>query len=273
MTTSSTFHPVTRASCHVRPSAPARLSWIAACLAISSASVLSGCAATQVAIAKRDLDVQTRMSATVFLDPVAAQDRTIFLQVRNTSDQQTVDTAAEVAAALARKGYRVVDDPTAARYYLQANVLYAGKSSRTAAESFLAGGYGGAVGGALIGVTLGAATGGPGGLSGRNTAVAGLLGGFAETVSGALVRDVYITVVTDVQIKERLAQGKVAQSNSSHEVKQGTSGAERQNFSDQVDMRTYQTRVVSTANQVNLEFDQAAEPLRSGLVRALSGLF
>ena len=265
---STTRHP----AC-ARPPVAMPAALISACLAVASTGTLTGCAATQVALAKRDLDVQTRMSATIFLDPVAAQDRTIFVQVRNTSDQSAVDPAAEVTAALTQKGYRVVSDPSTARYYLQANVLYAGKSSRTAAESFLAGGYGGAVGGALVGLTLGAATSGPNGLSGRNTAMAGLLGGFAETVSGALVRDVYITVVTDVQIKERLAQGKVAQASSSHEVRQGTSGAERQSFSDQVDMRTYQTRVVSTANQVNLEFGQAAEPLRNGLVRVLSGLF
>ena len=32
--------------------------------------VLSGCAAVHTSIAKKDLDVQTKMSDTIFLDPV-----------------------------------------------------------------------------------------------------------------------------------------------------------------------------------------------------------
>ena len=44
-----------------------------------SAVLLSGCAATQVAISKRNLDVQTKMSATIFLDPVKESRRTVFV--------------------------------------------------------------------------------------------------------------------------------------------------------------------------------------------------
>ncbi|WP_368622962.1 complement resistance protein TraT [Paraburkholderia sp. BR13444] len=37
--------------------------------------------------------------------------------------------------------------------------------------------------------------------------------------------------------------------------------------------RTYQTRILSVANKVNLEFAEAAPPLRSGLVRVIAGPF
>ncbi len=50
--------------------------------------MLSGCSATHTAISKRNLQVQTKMSDTIFLDPVADDKRTVFVQVRNTSDQQ-----------------------------------------------------------------------------------------------------------------------------------------------------------------------------------------
>ncbi|MCC5698300.1 complement resistance protein TraT, partial [Klebsiella pneumoniae] len=52
------------------------------------ALMLSGCSATHTAISKRNLQVQTKMSDTIFLDPVADDKRTVFIQVRNTSDQQ-----------------------------------------------------------------------------------------------------------------------------------------------------------------------------------------
>ncbi|TLS68729.1 hypothetical protein FEF65_03265 [Mariprofundus erugo] len=61
---------------------------VVAVIALISLWMLSGCAATQTAISKRNLDVQTKMSSTVFLDPVAPEKMTIFVQVRNTSDKQ-----------------------------------------------------------------------------------------------------------------------------------------------------------------------------------------
>lgn len=243
---------------------------LAVVIVAASSTALGGCAATQVAIAKRELDVQTHMSATVFLDPVRPEQRTVFVQIRNTSDKPDLDPAGEIAHALASRGYAVVTDPAQARYYLQANVLFVGKSSPAASHAMLGGGYGSAIAGAALGMTVGSAT---GAMSGRSVAAGALLGGLAETVSGVFVKDVYFTIVTDVQIKERLAGGKAAQLNSTHELKQGTSGSERVSYVDNVDMRAYQTRVVSTANQVNLEFADALPPLRAGLVRALSGLF
>ena len=79
-----------------------------------AAFVLTGCAAAHVAISKRDLDVQTKMSDTVFLDPVGADKHTIFLQIRNTSDKPDLSVNEEIAAALQAKGYTLLQDPDAA---------------------------------------------------------------------------------------------------------------------------------------------------------------
>jgi Enterobacterial TraT complement resistance protein len=240
---------------------------------VAAATLLSGCAATQVAIAKRDLDVQTKMSATIFLDPVSPQDQTVFVQVRNTSDKPELDLASDVITAVTNKGFRVVNDPKQAKFYLQANVLYVGKADPTALERQFGGGYGAGIAGAATGLAVAGMTSGSGGLSGRSAMTGALIGGAAEMIAGAMVKDVYFSIVTDVQIKERLAAGQLATLNSNHANKQGTSGQETVSYSDQVDMKTYQTRVTSTANKVNLEFTEAAPVLRSGLARALSGIF
>lgn len=232
---------------------------------VAAITLLTGCAATQVAIAKRDLDVQTKMSATIFLDPVAPEEMTVFVQVRNTSDKQELDLGPDIAAAVQAKGYRVVRDPKQAKYYLQANVLQVGKTDPTALQQYLGGGYGGALGGAVAVGALGG--------SGRQIMGGALLGGVGEMVAGSLVKDVYYSIVTDIQIKERLAAGKKATLESKHANKQGTSGVEKVSYTDQVDMKTYQTRIVSSANKMNLEFTEAAPALRTGLTRALSGLF
>ena len=51
--------------------------------AITAASLmLSGCSAMSTAIKKRNLDVKTQMSQTVWLEP--SSQKTVYLQVRNT---------------------------------------------------------------------------------------------------------------------------------------------------------------------------------------------
>lgn len=234
---------------------------------------LSGCAATQVALAKRDLDVQTSMSDTIFLDPVAPEDMTVFVQVRNTSDKQELDLAPDIVAALQSKGYRVVRDPKQAKFYLQANVLQVGKTDPTAIQQHVNGGYGAGLGGAITGMMVAGMTGGSNGPSSRAAFAGALIGSMAEVISGSLVKDVYFSIVTDVQIKERLQGDKKATLRSNHANRQGSSGTENVSYTDQVDMKTYQTRIVSTANKMNLDFAEAVPALRNGLARALSGLF
>ena len=125
---------------------------------------LFGCAATQVAIEKKDLDVQTKMSETIFLDPVAPENRTIFVNIKNTSDKD-LDIAADISNAIAARGYKVVQDPNLAHYMLQANVLSVGKTDPSALRETLVAGYGGPLMGAAVGAAAtrswgGAAAGG-----------------------------------------------------------------------------------------------------------------
>jgi hypothetical protein len=40
-----------------------------------------------------------------------------------------------------------------------------------------------------------------------------------------------------------------------------------------IDWKTYHTRIVSTANQANLEFEEALPALENGLIRLLAGMF
>lgn len=102
--------------------------------ALGATALLSGCAATQLAIEKHDLDVQTKMSDTIFLDPTSDSKKTIFVQVRNTSDKPDFDISSDVTAAIAAKGYRVVNDPDNAQFVLQANILQVGKVAPSAAQ-------------------------------------------------------------------------------------------------------------------------------------------
>jgi hypothetical protein len=234
-----------------------------------SCLLLSACAATTTAISKRELDVQTRMSDSIFLEPLPPASRTIFVEVKNTSDREDFNIEQDVKAAIHARGYRLVDNPKAAHYMLQANVLQAGKSSVTAAEDAFASGFGGALFGAAVGaVGARAATKDTGSIIGG-----GLIGAAVESAAGAFVQDVTYSAITDIQVSERALNGEVVTETFEQNLGQGAGGQRIVRASSTSNWKRYRTRVMSVANQANLEFDDAAPELISGLTRSIAGVF
>jgi hypothetical protein len=227
-----------------------------------------GCAATQVALQYKDLDVQTKMSATIFLPPVSPDKKTLWVDVRNTSDKDL--DLAPLSGLIAARGYRIVTNPDEANYRLQVNVLYVGKADPAAIEKSLYAGWGGPLAGTAAGAIAGAGIGrSPAGV-GIGAGVGALVGGAAELISGSLVKKVTYTMITDVQLSEKSAT-PVAQTQVAN-VQQGTATSVNQTVAEQSGWRLYQTRVASTAVKVNLEFEEARSPLTQGLLRSLSGV-
>ena len=236
----------------------------------SAILLLMGCAATQTMISKRNLDVQTKMSNTIFLNPVEDSAKTIYVQLKNTSDQPNFAINHELQSALESRGYQVVTSLNSAHYLLQANILQVGKTDPTAAEKALLGGYGSSFGAVFTGGAVGALA---SGWSTKATLAGGLLGGIVDTVANAAVKDVTYTVITDLQISERATQGAKIQQTDESTLQQGTSSVSHQITSSQVGWMRYQTRILSTAEKVNLDFNDAVPLLRNGLAGSIAGIF
>ena len=211
--------------------------------------LLSGCAATQVALEKKNLKVETQMSDTIFLDISNQSDRTVYLDIRNTSDKD-IDVTPYIINQLEDKDYTIVNAPADAYYIVQANILYVGKADPSALRQSVYQGWGGVAGGAAIGA---------------------MLGGFAEVLTGSTTKDVTYTIMTDVQIFER-SPLPVAQTRSAT-LKQGKDVSILQSSSSVTDRYIYQTRIASSANQVNLELENALPPLMDGIGRSIAGVF
>ena len=47
--------------------------------------IFVSCSTMHTVVSKRNLDVQTKMSDTIWLEPAAANEKTVFIQIRNTS--------------------------------------------------------------------------------------------------------------------------------------------------------------------------------------------
>lgn len=225
--------------------------------------VLTGCSALSTSVKKKDLVVETKMSSTIVLEPVTAEKRTVYLQLRNTSDKQNMDYATPVSAAIAAKGYTIVEDPNQAHYWIQANILQVGRSDLREVNGQSDKGFGAAIIGAEIGSQFG---------DGSGKAAATIVGGLIGVISDAMVSDIVYVMITDLQISERAKEGVAITETNSAVLKQGESGSKTQDSREIVDRKKYQTRITSTANQVNLTFEEAEQQLLQGLIQSMSGI-
>ncbi|WP_192484677.1 MULTISPECIES: complement resistance protein TraT [Cysteiniphilum] len=230
---------------------------------------LSGCAAISTSIKHRNLVVNSKMSDTIFLDPVAESDKTIYIQVRSTLSEDFSGLKENLAQDLQRNGWRVVNDISQASDMVQINVLQMGQAKNEAsAWSALSGGFGADIAtGALAGLAAGYATGSLGAGLGVGAAVSGV-----SWIANSLVENVYYSMITDVQVSVKTKDGQVTQTTQSN-LSQGTQSNVSQTYNQKSDWLRYRTRIVSVANQVNLKFEEATPELQAQIAKQVSGIF
>ena len=231
---------------------------------VCSTLVLSGCGAMSTAIKKRNLEVKTQMSETVWLEP--SSEHTVFLQIKNTSDKDMSDLQSKITEAVKFKGYQVVASPDKAYYWIQANVLKADKMDLRESQGWLSRGYEGAVTGAALGAGMTAYNSNSAGA----TLGVGLASGLVGMAADAMVEDVNYTMITDVQIAERT--NATVTTHNVATLRQGASGAKIQTGTEQKNQYKYQTRVVSNANKVNLKFPEAQAVLEEQLAKSIANI-
>src|SRR5699024_11061520 len=149
------------------------------------------------AIKKRNLEVKTQMSETIWLEP--ASERTVFLQIKNTSDKDMSGLQGKIADAVKAKGYQVVTSPDKAYYWIQANVLKADKMDLRESQGWLNRGYEGAA----VDAGSGAVITGYNSSSDGDTLGLVLAAGLVWMAAEAMVENVTYTMITEVLIAER----------------------------------------------------------------------
>ena len=243
-------------------------SWIHVLSIMLIAGVLSGCAASQVMLSKRTLDVQTRTSTAIFVDAVPLSKRTLYIDVKSgVMEFDRRQFKQFIKAEFEDNNYKIVDDPDKAQFQMVAYVLNLEKASPTAAEKALNKGYMGAsvLGGGTIGALATKTVGG--------AVAGGLIGGGLEFISGNLVKDVTFMLVVDIQIKEKAAKGVIVRKDSKIDTKISDSGSSRQTVSEVSTRKEYRTRIVTTANKVNLKLVDAQDLMFKKTAYALAGFF
>ncbi|ENP4226855.1 complement resistance protein TraT [Escherichia coli] len=200
----------------------------------------------------------------MWLEP--ASERTVFLQIKNTSDKDMSGLQGKIADAVKARGYQIMTSPDKAYYWIQANVLKADKMDLRESQGWLSRGYEGAAVGAALG----------GGITAYNTGSAGttlgvgLATGLIGMAADAMVEDINYTMITDVQIAERTRTS--VRTDNVAALRQGTSGSKIQTSTETGNQHKYQTRVVSSANQVNLKFEEAKPHLEDQLAKTIANI-
>ncbi len=201
---------------------------------LSIVSLLSACSGTYTRMAKSDMEIKTNMTKTIWLEPTNPADTKIFIQSRNTSDNQNFsDIGRYVKFALEEKGYQITNNPKIADFVLQTNVLKAILSNKSVSEDK-----------ATSDATIAAA--GTGILVGRKnnsltTALATAGAGLATMYFDAKTKDASYYVQVDIRIKERSA--------------------------------THTTVLNVEASKVNLSPEEASAKIKENIANSLAGLF
>lgn len=223
---------------------------------------LTGCMAGSSVIYDHNLDVKSKMSNSIFLDPVPNNQKTIYLETHNTSDQQNIDVRTPLTADLQAKGYRLVNDASQAHYVLQVNVLSAGEykpsGANKMADGMITGGGVGLGTAALVhndtgGLVTGALAGAAAGM---------ILDSAFQTISYHLVTDVQVATRSSTPVKATSKQNLVGSSTINTNTSQITSNWNKS-----------QTQITSVATKTNLKFETAAPQLAQAMAQSIAGIF
>lgn len=234
---------------------------------------LMGCAAVETSIAKRHLDVQTKTSTAIFVDPVVKEKRTVYVDIRSgvmEFDRRSFRQSVMSEFSGNENGYRVIDDPDVAQYHMNVFVTSLEKTSPTAAERALKQGYSsdrraGAAAGAMVGLDQGGTI--------TSTVGGGMLGSLGATAANAFVQDVTYMLVADVKITEKTRSGVIVRKDTKISAKVSDAGSSTQRVSEATNRKEYTTRIVTTANKANLKIEEAQPPMFRKTAYAMSGFF
>lgn len=259
-------HPLTEADVMTDLPHPSRRWLTLASLALVSMA-LAGCAATGPAPAAAsnggtqagNARIATKMSSSVFLQPVAPDQRIVYVEGHNTSSAQDVNFTPQVVAALTQRGYQVTNNPDHAQFILQYNLRYLGKETQDhTATGALAGGFGGAI--------LEGAAGG----SGIQSVRGGIVGAGIGALVGYLMSENQYMMVVDIQIRQRNASARTTTTTTTGEGLGNTTTSSSTGASG---WQTYSDRVVGEAAGRHLSFDYAKPALEQNIANSIAGIF
>ena len=227
---------------------------------------LASCSTMGTYFAHKDLKVDSKMSDTIFLDPLPPAQRMVYVQYKNTTTRNLDGLPVKLKNNLKANGWQVTESPDAATNMLQVAVKQAGEAKdKEAVWTNVDSGFGNAMTGGVAGVAMGLATD-----SIATGTMAGMGVAAADWVGTQIVKDKIDSVITDIQLSRKV-DGNVKQVAAS-QLNQGSATQTQQVYENQSNWMRYRTRVGTLAEKVNLEFEQAAPEIEAQQAKEIAGI-
>lgn len=147
------------------------------------ATLFTGCATM-------NLQTQAKLTKTVFIDHSQLKNKTIYLQVTNTSGEN-IDLKSSLKSNLEKKGYKIVDNSKDAEYGLLLNVLFANNLKEANAIK----------NGLAAGTTAGGMSAISGG-GGTDSLIIGASAALAGAIVGKAFEDEVFRAVVDITVRD-----------------------------------------------------------------------
>ncbi|RZD17452.1 MAG: conjugal transfer protein TraT [Candidatus Acididesulfobacter guangdongensis] len=229
-------------------------------LAFSGCASMSGTTSSTTStsgMSAGNMNLQTKMSSSIFLQPVPPSEKIVYVRATNTSSATGLNFKAVLEQALIARGYRITNNPQDAYFMLMSNVLYLGKETHAyTAAGALAGGFGGALIGSRYGST-------------GSTLVGGGLGALAGGIIGAMFQHKKYMMVVDIQLEQRQKGSYTTNGTATSEGLGNTTTTYNAGVKN---WAIYRDRVVATASAINLRFSSAEPALKTVVGREISNL-
>lgn len=226
-------------------------------LAFSGCATSAGTTTSSSGLSSNGVNLSTKMSSSIFLQPVAPQKKIVYVSVRNTSTATGLNFRQELISELIGEGYKVTNNPQEANFMLMTNVLYIGKSTKSYT---MAGALAGGFGGALIGSRYNTATGIVGG---------GLAGALIGGIIGAAFQHKAYIMVVDIQLERRQ---KGSYTTNGTNASEGLGNSTTTYNAGVKNWAIYRDRVVSQAKAINLQFSTAEPLLKNQIAHSIANL-
>ncbi|MDR2933825.1 MAG: complement resistance protein TraT [Rickettsiales bacterium] len=218
-------------------------------LLVASMFTIASCGAIYTRMSKDDMTVKVEMSSTIWLEPVAPANQTVYVQMRNTSGNALFsDLNKFIEGEFVKKGYKIETNPDNAYYIMQVNVRSAVLNSKQVEGS------GSALSGAAAGGAAGSALGKG---SGQLIGIVGgaVIGGIAAMAVDANTKDGFYDVVVDIRLGE---QSKSTISTSELKFEKQGDTRSISSSSGESNRKYYTTVLRATSNMVNLTEEEGS---------------
>jgi len=228
--------------------------------------LLVGCAGLEVAMENRNVQVISNLDNVPFFETHPGQK--VYISIRNFSEYKELNQLNQlVAQKYQQRGFVIVNSPEQADWTLEAKIVNVRKEDFSASEvkgetSQDAAASGSVFGGALAGASTG---------SWRSAVAGALIGGVLNSAASLTVNSWvklgYITIITDIQVKER-KNVSVERTGTQQigNVKEKVVQKEQENW------LKYRFQALTRAKKANLKWEDCKDAMVKEISRILASL-